>query len=32
MQDHFIEEVVVKRNNVLNRALHMLSWVIIGLS
>ena len=32
MQDHFIEEVVVKRNNGLNRALYMLSWVIIGLS
>ena len=27
--DHFMEEVVVKRNNTLNRILYYLSWVII---
>ena len=30
--DHFLEEVVVKRNNTLNRILYYLSWVIIILS
>ncbi len=29
MQDHFLEEVVVKHKNGLNRALYLLSWVII---
>ena len=29
MQDHFMEEVVVKHKNGFNRALYMLSWVII---
>ena len=32
MQDHFMEEVVVKHKNGFNRALYMLSWVIIILS
>ena len=32
MQDHFMEEVVVKHRNGLNRALYMLSWVILVLS
>ena len=32
MQDHFMEEVVVKRNNGLNRALYLFSWVVIALS
>ena len=32
MQDHFMEEVVVKHKNGFNRALYLLSWVIIGLS
>ena len=32
MQDHFMEEVVVKHKNGLNRALYMLSWVVIILS
>ena len=32
MQDHFMEEVVVKHRNGLNRALYMLSWVVIVLS
>ncbi len=27
--DHFLEEVVVKRNNTLNRILYMLSWIVI---
>jgi hypothetical protein len=30
--DHFLEEVVVKRNNTLNRILYYLSWAIIILS
>ena len=32
MQDHFMEEVVVKQKNGVNRALYMLSWVVIVLS
>ena len=32
MQDHFMEEVVVKHRNGFNRALYMLSWVVIFLS
>jgi hypothetical protein len=32
MQDHFLEEVVVKHRNNVNRALYMLSWVVIVLS
>ena len=32
MQDHFMEEVVVKHKNGLNKALYMLSWVVIFLS
>ena len=32
MQDHFMEEVVVKRKNGFNKLLYMLSWVIIILS
>lgn len=32
MQDHFLEEVVVKHKNNVNRALYMLSWVVIVLS
>ena len=32
MQDHFMEEVVVKHRNGINRALYMLSWVVIILS
>ena len=32
MQDHFMEEVVVKHKNGLNRALYLLSWVVIILS
>ena len=32
MQDHFLEEVVVKHKNGLNRALYLLSWVVIILS
>ena len=32
MQDHFMEEVVVKHRNGLNRALYVLSWVVIVLS
>ncbi len=32
MQDHFMEEVVVKHRNGINRALYMLSWVVIVLS
>ena len=27
--DHFLEEVVVKRNNGLNRVLYALSWLLI---
>ena len=30
--DHFLEEVVVKRNNILNRILYMISWVVIILA
>ena len=30
--DHFLEEVVVKQKNGLNKVLYMLSWVIIVLS
>ena len=29
MQDHFLEEVVVKQKNLVNRILYYLSWVII---
>ena len=29
MQDHFMEEVVVKHRNGLNRAVYYLSWVIM---
>ena len=29
MQDHFLEEVVIKHKNGLNRALYMISWVMI---
>ncbi len=29
IMDHFLEEVVVKRNNTLNRVLYAFSWVII---
>ena len=32
MQDHFLEEVVVKHKNGLNRALYMFSWVVIVIS
>ena len=32
MRDHFLEEVVVKHKNGFNKALYMLSWVIIILS
>ena len=32
MRDHFLEEVVVKQKNGFNKALYMLSWVIIVLS
>ena len=32
MKDHFLEEVVVKHKNGVNRALYLLSWVIIILS
>ena len=32
MQDHFLEEVVVKHKNGFNRALYLLSWVVIVLS
>ena len=32
MQDHFLEEVVVKHKNGFNRALYVLSWIIIVLS
>ncbi len=32
MQDHFMEEVVIKQKNMLNRLLYLLSWVIIILS
>ena len=32
MQDHFLEEVVVKRKNGINRALYLLSWLIIGMT
>ncbi len=32
MKDHFLEEVVVKQKNGLNRALYILSWIIIILS
>ena len=27
--DHFLEEVVVKRNNGLNKALYYFSWIIM---
>ncbi len=30
--DHFHEEVVIKRNNVMNRVVYMFSWVILVLS
>ena len=30
--DHFMEEVVIKRNNILNRILYLFSWVIIVLA
>ena len=30
--DHFLEEVVIKRNNILNRILYLFSWVIIVLA
>ena len=30
--DHFLEEVVVKRNNIVNRILYYLSWAIIILA
>ena len=29
MQDHFLEEVVIKHKNGLNRALYLISWVMI---
>lgn len=32
MQDHFLEEVVVKQKNGVNRALYLLSWVIIAMT
>lgn len=32
MKDHFLEEVVIKQKNGLNRALYILSWIIIILS
>ena len=32
MQDHFMEEVVVKHRNGINRALYILSWIVIFLS
>lgn len=32
MQDHFLEEVVVKQKNGLNKALYMLSWAVIVIS
>ena len=32
MQDHFMEEVVTKKKNGLNRAVYLLSWVIIIVS
>ena len=32
MKDHFMEEVVVRKSNGLNRILYLLSWVIIILS
>ena len=32
MQDHFLEEVVVKHRNGLNRALYLFSWLVIILS
>ena len=32
MQDHFLEEVVVKHKNNVNRVLYMISWVVIALS
>ena len=32
MQDHFLEEVVIKQKNGVNRALYLLSWVIIVLT
>lgn len=32
MQDHFMEEVATKQKNGLNRAIYMLSWVVIVLS
>ena len=32
MQDHFMEEVVVKHKNGINRALYLLSWAVIILS
>ena len=32
MQDHFMEEVVVKQKDLFNRLLYLLSWVIIILS
>ena len=32
MQDHFMEEVVVKHRDGLNRALYVLSWIIIVLA
>ena len=32
MQDHFLEEVVVKHKNGINRALYLFSWVVIVVS
>ena len=32
MQDHFMEEVVVKHRNGINRALYMFSWLVIIMS
>ena len=32
MQDHFLEEVVVKHRNGINRALYYMSWIVIVIS
>jgi len=32
MQDHFLEEVVVKQRNNVNRVLYLISWVVIVLA
>ena len=32
MKDHFLEEVVIKHKNMINRLLYMMSWLIIVLS